>query len=247
MEYMLTQYMLTPYMLTQSNLDKWTTPIVVNNNTPITHGCREQERPTVNPVRTQIHHNGSMRDKLFWCFYIIVEGIDQYESAKEKLFKCENEFKYKSVYKIKEKLSELKKLKLKSSELESELVTAKTISMSVLHALAIAYNKSIIYMNDRIYYDFCYGGEEAYFLIEKKNGDTFLHTGDVSNKINKIKETLLCVNSTKSKIINSVSFYTVKDLHAIADRLNIEKTIEDKLLTKALLYNEIVIKIGKLT
>ena len=233
------------YMLTQSNLDKWTASID-DVNTSITNVCQESEQPKLNPVRTQIHHNGSMRDKLFWCFYIIVEGIDQYEFAKEKPFKFENEFKYKSVYKIKEKLSELKKLKLKSSELESELVTSKNISMSVLHALAIAYNKSIIYMTDRIYYDFCYGAD-AYFLIEKKNGDTFLHTGDVNDKITFIKETFLCVDNTKSKLINSVSFYTAKDLHAIADRLNIEKLIDGKPLTKALLYNEIVIKIGKLT
>ena len=150
------------------------------------------------------------------------------------------------MYKIREKPTEFKKLKLKSSELESDLVTTKTISLSVLHALAIAYSKSIIYVSERLYYDFCYGGPE-YFLIEKKNGDTFLHTGDVKDKINIIKETLLCIDNTKSKILNSISFYTAKDLHTIADKLNISKSFEGKPLTKTLLYNEIVIKIGKLT
>jgi len=234
------------YMLTQSNLDKWIIPFEdITITVPKASICQEHPRPKLTPAHCEIHHNSSMRDKLFWCFYIIVEGLDQYELAKEKIFKYENDFKYKSVYKIKEKPSELKKLKLKSSELESDLVTTKTISVSVLHALAIAYNKSIIYMNDRLYYDFCYGDD--YFLIEKKNGDIFLHTGDVKDKINIIKETLFCVDNTKSKLINSVSFYTVKDLHNIADRLNIEKMIGDKPLTKALLYTEIVIKIGKLT
>ena len=235
------------YMLTQSNLDKWIIPFEdISVNVPKAYICQEPVCPKLTPVHSEIHHTSSMRDKLFWCFYIIVEGVDQYEIAKEKIFKYENEFKYKSVYKIKEKSAELKKLKLKSSELESDLVTTKVISVSVLRALAIAYNKSIIYMNDRIYYDFCYGDAD-YFLIEKKNSDIFLHTGDVKDKINIIKETLLCIDNNKSKLINSVSFYTAKDLHNIADRLNIKNTLEGKPLTKALLYNEIVIKIGKLT
>ena len=234
-------------MLTQDNLNKWITPFAeIRNIKPASDICREKkEKCKVKNDSNCIHHPGFMRDKLFWCFFIIVEGVDKYEDAKEKTFRFENDFKYKSVDKIKEKTAVLKSIKIKSSEIESELVTAKNISISVLHSLAIAHNKSIIYMNDRIYYDFCYG--EDYFLIERKGHDVFLHTGDVKDKISKIKETLLNIDNTKAKPINSMSFYTAKDLHSIADKLNIEKMLDGKPLTKPLLYAEIVIKIGKLT
>lgn len=231
------------YMLTQDNLDKWTSHI---NNVDVKNGSVEDEDDKLMAGRNKIIHIDSMRDKLFWCFFIIIEGIEQYELAKEKTFKYENEFKYKSVYKIKEKLTDFKKHKLKSAELESELVTAKIMNISLLQALAIAYNKSIIYTNDRIYYDFCYGGDD-YFLIEKKKGRIFLHTGCVDDKVCVIKDTLHCIDNSKTKSINSVSFYTAKDLHTIADKLHIDKMNSGKPLSKTLLYNEIVIKIEKLT
>ena len=236
------------YMLTQDNLNKWIKPFAeIRDSKPVHTICRKQKEICKEKPATEciIHHPGFMRDKLFWCFFIIAEGLDNYEEAKEKTFRRENDFKYKSVDKIKEKIAVLKTIKLKSSEIESELVTAKYISISVLHALAVAYNKSIIYMNDRIYYDFCYG--EEYFLIERKEDDIFLHTGDVKDKIGKIRDTLLNIDNVKAKPINSMSFYTAKDLHSIADKLNIEKMLDGKPLTKPLLYAEIVIKIGKLT
>lgn len=231
-------------MLTQDNLNKWIKPFaeISRSNCKSINTISQPQKETHIEKQPTIHHPGFMRDKLFWSFFIIAEGVDKYEAAKEKTFRCENDFKYKSVDKIKDKNAILKSIKLKPVEIESELVTAKHISISVLHALAVAYNKSIIYMNDRIYYDFCYGKE--YYLIERKCDDVFLHTGDVKDKISKIIDTLLVV---KGKPINSISFYTVKELHIIAEKLNIEKMINGKPLTKPLLYAEIVIKIGKLT
>jgi len=229
------------YMITQDNLDSW---IKLSDSISKDNCSNYKNINNHKKIENKINHvNG---DKLFWCFYIIIEGADNYELAKESLFKCENDFKYKSVYKIKENQSELKKAKLKHNDIESELVTSKKINLSVLHALAIAYKKSIIYMNDRIYYDFLYG-EDDYYLIEKKGDDIFIHNEDVNNKIKDIRETLLCLDNSKSKIINSISYYTLKDLQDIADRLNIEKTIDGKSLTKAILYTNIVIKIEKLT
>ena len=225
------------FMLTEENLKKW---INIQSDTTVIY-----EKPKSKPISECIYHPAFMRDKLFWCFYIIVEGVDNYELAKEKLFRFENEFKYKSVLKIRGKILILKKLKLKSIEIESELVTSKIIDLNVFHSLAIAYDKSIIYFSDLVYYDLCYGDE--YFLIERKGDNIFLHTGDVKEKINAIRKNLFGVDISKTKRINSISSYTAKELHDIADKLNIEKMIDGKPLTKPLLYAEIAIKIGKLT
>lgn len=198
-------------------------------------------KPKQKNVDNDIYHPSYMKDKIFWCFYIIVEGIEKYEQAKEKTFRFETDFKFKCIDKLKLKET---KFKSKLQEIETELITSKTITMATLNALANAYDKSIIFINDRIYYDFCYG--EHYHLIEKKGDTIFLHTGDVKNKIDKIKADLFKVCFPKK--INGISFYTSKDLQSFADKLNIEKTNENKkLLTKPQLYTEIVIKIEKLT
>jgi len=92
--------------------------------------------------------------------------VDGYNEFQSKIFTTENDFKYESITKIREKDKMLKSVKLKIQDVESELISNKKITMNVLHALAIAYEKSIVFIHDRIYYEFPYG--ETYFLIERK-------------------------------------------------------------------------------
>lgn len=234
------------YMLTEENLSKWIS--IIDQNPVIHKTVVDITIPKVvvkSVTKSCIHHPGFMRDKLFWSFFIVTEGLDKYMQAKEKLFRFETDFKYSSALKIKDKTATLKALKIKSLEIESELVTSKHITMPIFHSLTIAHNKSIIYVHDLIYYDFSYGDE--YFLIERKKDDVFLHTGDVTDKIIDIRKNLFNIDKTKTKHIGSISSYTAKELHSIADKLKIEKTVSNKPLTKPLLYAEIVIKIGKLT
>lgn len=232
-------------MLSSNNLNTWLLYLGETKQKMEPVVCKiKNQKKLIQQNNDTIHHPHFMQDKLFWCFYIISEGIENYEQAKEKTFRFENDFKYKSVDKLKIKERTFKSMKIKLQEVETDLVTTKSITMITLHSLAIAYDKSIIFMHDRIYYDFCYG--EKYHLIERKGNDIFLHTGDVQSKIDKIKSELFNVCHTKP--INGISFYTANDLRVVADKLNIEKmATTGKLLTKPFLYAEIVIKIGKLT
>ena len=238
-------------MLSNNNLSTWFLSFEKNEQSPKPLVCKIKQQPQqhqkalIRPSNDNIHHPSFMRDKLFWCFYIIAEGVENYEQAKEKIFRFENDFKYKSVDKLKIKENIFKRLKIKLQEVETDLVTAKAMSMTTLHSLAIAYDKSVVFMHDRIYYDFCYG-DNPYHLIERKGNDIFLHTGDVQSKIDKIRAELF--NVCHPKPINGNSSYTANDIRGFADKLNIEKTDSTgKLLTKTILYAEIVIKIGKLT
>ncbi len=236
---------LTPHMLTKERLDDWLSNVNVNVNmntkpTGLKSNNIQKTTPKIknNIVITQ-------KDKLFWSFYIIVCGVDGYNEIQSKIFTTENDFKYESITKIREKDKMLKSVKLKIQDVESELISNKKITMNVLHALAIAYEKSIVFIHDRIYYEFPYG--ETYFLIERKKNDLILHLNDQYANILQIKKDLYHINNTNKKI-KGIDSFTAKEVQEIAVKLQIETVSETgKPLTKTNLYNAIVIKIEKLT
>lgn len=229
------------HMLTKDRLESWLhidyTSVPVTTSVPVAN--RQESTPITHVIIRQ-------RDKLVWCMYIIVYGLDSYNDAQPKLFTAENDFKYESISKIREKQKIIKGAKLKMQDIESELITNKQIRIQVLHALAIAYEKTIVFVHNRIYYEFPYG--DTFFLIEKKKNDIVLHINDQSNYISQIKTELYNIPNA-NKIIKGVSAYTVKELQEIAVKLQISTNDVEtgKPLTKAKLYNEIVIKIEKLT
>lgn len=236
---------LTQHMLTKERLDDWLSNVNMDIN-PV--GVKYKAIPKAVPKAVPKATNNIVvthRDKLFWSFYIIARGLDCYNESQSKLFTTENDFKYESINKIREKHQMLKSVKLKIQDVESDLISNKQITMNVLHALAIAYEKSIVFIHERIYYDFPYG--DTYFLIERKKNDVILHLNDQYANILQIKKELYHINNT-NKMIKSIGSYTVKELQEISVKLQIEIVSETgKPLTKTNLYNAIVIKIEKLT
>lgn len=234
---------LSQHMLTKERLEAWLNiestiaPVTI---APVTSAPTLKQDPA--PIT---HVTIRQRDKLVWCMYIIVYGLDSYNDAQPKLFTTENDFKYESISKIREKDKLIKSVKLKIQEIETELITNKQISVQVLHALAIAYEKTVIFVHNRIYYEFSYG--DSFFLIEKKKNDIVLHLNDQTNYISRVKKELYNIPNS-NKIIKGVSAYTIKELQEISVKLQVPTSDETgKPLTKAKLYNEIVIKIEKLT
>ena len=155
----------------------------------------------------------------------------------------ENETKYSSVQKLRDNKDKLKAAKIKVQETECDLVGAKPISLTVLHALAITYSLSFIVVNDDIYYDFSYGTKS--FIIDITKGNTKLLLGDQSDKVTSIKESKYYIQP--SKPIKAMSSYTAKEVQDIAKKLSIEVIDESgKAYNKTMLYGLIQSKLGKL-
>ena len=93
------------------------------------------------------------KDKLFWCFYIILKGYEEYELNHSNSFKVEKDFKIETVEKLKSVKEKLKEYKLKRTELEDELVNKPTISLKGLYALCLVHNVSITYIYGYKYCD----------------------------------------------------------------------------------------------
>lgn len=235
-------------MLTVENINRWTRFLEEHPNTKIVKSKKRSPKKTVIPKEDVLSSISDTwiprtRDKLLWTMYVICNGKGEFDKNRDKLFKAETDFKYGSVEKIRTKLSQLKAEKIKIQELEAEIVSAKNMSIDTLRALAIVYEKSIIFKNDCIYYDMQFG--DKYYIIEKNDQTITLHLGDVSNEVERIKETYFYVDPRKK--IRGISSYTAKDLRDIANKLSIETSKDGKQLNKQQLYTNIITKVTKLT
>ena len=96
------------------------------------------------------------KNSLFWCLYIIVNGLSGYEYEKN-YFTAEQEFKVKTIEQIKkgENKQILKEHKMSKNMIESGLMRSGTsgISPKILYALSLFYNINIFYIYKKTYYE----------------------------------------------------------------------------------------------
>ncbi len=234
------------HMFSSENLNRWTrflTEEAVVQRPTRKVRSRHSTPPKNADIQTTNIWRPRSRDKLFWSLYVICNGPEGFDRVRDRLFKAETDFKYSSVEKTRTRLSALKAEKVKVQELEAEIVSAKTMTIETLRALAIVYQKSIIFKNEQVYYDMPFG--DTYYILEKNNNDIALHLGDVSAYVEKIKSECFYVDPHKK--IKGISAYTVKDLRDMANKLLVDTNVAGKQLNKQQLYANINTKLTKLT
>jgi hypothetical protein len=183
-------------------------------------------------------------DKLFWIFYVILYGFDKFNLNSKYEFKTEKQFKIELVDKLRKNKSHVKLLKYKISDLENELVNESKITLKIFHLMCFLFDKSVLYVNNKIYYDFNYGND--YKIVEFNNNNPQLINSIISTEfINNIKNNYILINLAKP--LKGVSSYKIKDLQDIAFKLNIDIMSNlNKKKVKQQLYDEIFLKIKKL-
>ena len=126
----------------------------------------ELEPPTTTPTSTASENitntqelsffTPRQKNSLFWCLYIIVNGLSGYEYEKN-YFTAEQEFKVKTIERIKkgENKQILKEHKMSKNMIESGLMVSGTsgISPKILYALSLFYNINIFYIYKKTYYE----------------------------------------------------------------------------------------------
>ena len=190
---------------------------------------------------------------MFWCFYIILHGFEEYELHNSDHFITEKNFKISSVEKLRsmKDTEKLKNAKLKKNEIEDELVNQQAITLKGLHALCLIHDVSITYIYDRKYCEFLYSTEG---VSSSKCGVVIKNIASGKN-VNSVKydateDYKTTIHSTFWKIENvnkplsAASYYSVKDLQDICTRLEIPiVTDTGKNKLKAQLYEDIAKKV----
>lgn len=235
------------HMLDSNNIARWCRYMDVGElKTKSSYEDRNKKTRQVasqSPVKREDCFIPKTRDKLFWCFFVAQKGYGEFMKVRDKMFVHENETKYAAVPILRENKDKLKAAKIKVQETECDLVGPKPISLTVLHALAVAYSLSFIVLNEDVYYDFSYG--EQTHVIDLTKGQTKLLLGDQTAKVASIKETKYYI--VPSKPIKAMSSYTAAEVKNIASKLSIP-TIDEtgKSYNKTSLYGLIQSKLGKL-
>jgi hypothetical protein len=241
---------LTPYMLTVSNIHR----LSASNDNKLNGIINQKQelknkKSVINETEKNKEKNTdkfipSAKDKLFWCFYFLLYGYEDYELAKNTSFKTEKEFKIASVEKLHTIKDKLKQSKLKMTEIENELVNQPIITVSGLYALCILHGINLMYVNGRMVYEII--GNETnngnIKCIVSENHSTFVP--DVVSE-----DVLLNYRTNYWRIDNihkplmALSAYSLNDLQTICQKMNIPTVFEKKKLTKKELYESILTKL----
>jgi hypothetical protein len=185
------------------------------------------------------------KDTLFWSFYIILNGFDEYELHNSDHFATEKQFKIATVEKMREMKDALKEAKLKRNEIEDELVNQPMITLKGLHALCLVHNVSITYIYGRMYCEFLYATDTSTSgVIIKTNKNKNVN----SVKYDSTEEYMTSIRNTFWKIENiqkplgTASAYSVKELQDICNKLEIPIVVADtgKNKLKTALYEDIL-------
>ena len=189
------------------------------------------------------------KDKLFWCFFILLKGYDEYEMNRSNSFSLEKKIKIETVEKLKSIKEKLKELKLKRTELEDNLVNQPTISIKGLYALCLVHNVSITYVFGRKFCEISGQADAKKGIIiqnDKKEDSLKWTSNELNNNnefITKLHEEYWLIENIQ-KPLKAPSAYTLTDLQVIAEKLLIETHVQvnekSKPKVKTALYQEIL-------
>lgn len=218
-----------------------------------------------NSVGTTFFPPTTNHDQLFWCFYIAHKGMFAYDTM-GNAFVAENAFKYATIDHIRANMPHIKmqfkRYRLSLPNFEAELVTSKMLSLSALLGLALCYDRNILYIDNRKYFEINATGyigtptpdendalvdvEPLEFTVIEKIRNRFcVLTFADENAVSIVSALRVTCRDKFWKMdslvspLKSASYYTVAELQDIYTRLNIKQThtsATQKKMTKQDLY-----------
>ena len=197
------------------------------------------------PVISQIKQSiliPKFKNDLFWCYYIITNGISAYEMIHND-FKESISIKIELVSKVRENKDLLKKYKWKKCIIEDELANCPIISLQTFFCICAIKNQNVLYIDNNKFFTLIEDLDTSKNLniIIKKNDRFCLFIGSNEEKIVELEK---CRNNlwkieNIAKPLRGISAYKLKDIQNICNKLNIDIYKEKKPKKKSILYQEI--------
>lgn len=249
---------LNKYSLTSDNINLITKTYTCCNDIKQT----KRKKPTNNDNKKILNNTDTYfvyeKDKLFWCFYILLNGYQEYQYV-SRTFKEEINLKYKFIDFIRTN-KDLFKQKLKQNKLKIENViqnlgNQETITFETFKTLCLFYHINIAIKRNKLveYYennqmnetnvcdnntdnDKTIINKQQHFFVLQKNHTLLKKT----LSIQELQRDYIIVKDIE-KPIKSITYYKLNDLQEYAKKLNIDYLTKDnKKKKKKDLYQEIV-------
>ena len=190
--------------------------------------------------KQETHHDNAIsylfyvtrdKDKLFWAFYIMLNGEDAYKYLKTK-FVTEKEIKIGAVEKMRKLPNVFKQHKLNKVRIENELSGDVPLTLEGFYGLCIIYNISAIFMKKNCYCElYGLGDSSVAHIIEEVEGGIGVHVFKMKTiSLDYAKQ----VRESKWKMenvltpIKSISSYTHAELLEIYNKVTCINTNNNK-------------------
>ena len=178
-------------------------------------------------------------DKLFWCFYIIKNGVDDYINIDNKHFLIEKEIKLEFVQTIRDNSSLLKDNKIKKIETELDIANSRQISINSFRALCLYNHINVTVLSNNIYYSFISNNESPMNLIDISSNFIGCTVNIDNSLLNDLLKNKFYVENP-NRPLRSATFYKLADLQGYCKDLNINTQYSSgKSKKKQELYDEI--------
>jgi hypothetical protein len=231
---------LSDFMLTEETINYYLSYSIHNNINNVVN-----ERTNSNEIKKDKIKKPffipKQKDTLFWCFYIITNGVEKYQLIPNINVVVEKTLKIEYVEKLRKKKDLLKMNKCAPLlHIENMLVNEFKIDMKTFLALCVYENKNIMYVKNKIYYELEMNSLEEiniiHFFPEKKNygleTDVFM--------AEEYKKSLYKIYNV-DKPIKAISSYKSDELIEIGEKLGLKTKKEDgRTILKKDLYEKII-------
>ena len=153
---------LLPHMLTQKNIVSYST-LTVDRKQDI--GRKKTSKNIIKSTDNIFFPKE--KDSLFWCFYIALHGIHEYDMI-HNFFTKEKEIKYSWIEELRGKKEILKPIKISKATVEDELANCQRITMATIKAMCHLFDINIFYIDNKKFYEIITDANKPVFVIEQK-------------------------------------------------------------------------------
>jgi hypothetical protein len=163
------------------------------------------------------------KDTLFWCFYIMKNGIDQYEELNETGISVvtEKQLKIGFVEKLRKEKQLIKIYKFASNtHIENQLVNENKIDISTFLTLCVLENLNIIYLKKKTYYELLMNDNNEIHVVNFTDYGKFGYKLSLNNDVNNIRTTLFKIDNIE-KPVKALSAYKLSELLEFCSKLDI--------------------------
>jgi hypothetical protein len=184
------------------------------------------------------------KDTLFWCFYIMKNGIDKYEELNETGISVvtEKQLKIGYVEKLRKEKQLIKIYKFSSNtHIENQLVNENKIDIATFLTLCVLENLNIVYLKKKTYYELLMNDSIDIHVVNFNEYGKFGYKLSLNNDVDNIRTTLFKIDNIE-KPVKALSAYKLSELVEYCNKLDIsvinEKTSKKK--NKNELYESLI-------
>jgi hypothetical protein len=168
------------------------------------------------------------QDTLFWCLYIIKNGLTNYSQLTNRNLIVEKKMKIEYVERIRKEKNLIKQYKFDTlSNIENTLANESRIDINTFLTLCVIGCLNIFFIKKNTYFELNMNDSNKIYIIKyivEKDKYGFEETN--KDNLDELKEKYYKVDNL-SKPIKSMSAYKTQELLDICNKLGIETTMND--------------------